>query len=520
MCPNFKLFLYTFDFIGIVPQFRIFKYYSYKSIFSAIISIIITISSIGFSIYSISDYLKFNNPSISYLKRYDNASNNTIFLKDTLFMFRLYRVNQDLNGTGLKFIVYYFSEFTITELNIERCQIGKNINIKFKDDLENKYNDKIKKYYCISSEHGDLPLFSNPGLIKKKKSYINIFIYNDNEDDNNTCLDDYINIDLITENDIIDHDNKKSPVTASSYFYNGLFDCTQYFSIDYRYEFIKYENDDGIFFNNYKNYTAVGMSEIYLKYDYFSGTLGEIIFQQSEKNYPYYKRSYQKVQSLLANIMSIINIMIGVGKAISNILLKKKMNKDIIRSLLNRNIYNENKEHSLIENNRKKSLFNNLNERLINSERKIINKNIIESSSNKDTPNKLFNLFLEKTENRKKIMKIHILKKLNICEIIKSYFCFKDKKCNLINICNDIVMKDLCIERLLGRLYELEKIFNLLSKEELAKLNFYIDKNFSKITYYINEIYKDEKKKKNNKKSKKKSIEVIDKNKDNNTLNN
>ena len=42
--------------------------------------------------------------------------------------------------------------------------------------------------------------------------------------------------------------------------------------------------------------------------------------------------------------MSIINILIVIGKAISNILLQKSMNKDIIRSLLNRNINNEVKE--------------------------------------------------------------------------------------------------------------------------------------------------------------------------------
>jgi len=185
------------------------------------------------------------------------------------------------------------------------------------------------------------------------------------------------------------------------------------------------------------------------------------------------------------------------------------MNKDIVKSLLNRNIYNEIKEHSLIENNKKtKKLFHKLNERIINSERKDINKDITESFNNKDNSNKLFklklsknDLFLEENKKRKKIVKIHIFKKINFFKIIKSYFCFKDKQTNLINICNNLVKKDLCIERILGRLYELEKIFNLLSKEELLKLNLYIDKKFSKISYYINGIYIDEKKKKNNKKN-------------------
>ena len=505
MCSKVKLFLYTFDFIGIVPQFRILKYDSYKSIFSTIISIIITIASIGFAIYSIIDYIKFENPYLSYLIRFDKSLNNTIFLKDTLFMFRFYRIYLNSSETDLNLIGYYFSNFYNIELNIERCQIGKNINIKFKEYVEKKYKDKINKYYCISSEHGNLPLFYNPGLINEEASLINIFALNDNE----TCLDNFINIELITENDIIDHDNKTNPIIASSYFYNGYYDCEEYLYIDYRFEIIRYETDEGYFFNDFKNFSAVWKSEISLKSDYVSASLGEITFQQSENNYYHYKRSYKKIQSLLADIMSVINILIIVGKTISNILLQKKMNKDIVKSLLNRNIYNEIKEHSLIENNKKsKKLFNNINKRVINSERKDINKDITESSNNRDNSNKLFqlklsknDLSLEEIKKRKNIVKIDILKKINFFNIIESYFCFKNKKVNLINMCNNFVMKDLCVERILVRIYELEKIFSLLSKEELSKLNLYIDKKISRITYYINGIYIDEKKKKNNKKS-------------------
>ena len=501
MCSNAKLFFYSFDFIGIVPQFRIFKYDSYKSIFSTIISIIITISSIVFTIYSIIDYIKFNNPSISYLIRFDNSLNNTIFLKDTLFMFRFYRVYFNSSESDLNSLGHYYSNFKNIDLNIERCQIGKNINIKFKEYLEKNYKDQINKYYCISSDHGNLPLFYNPGLLNDEKSLININVLND--DDN--CFDYYIAIDLITENDRNEHDNKTNPIVVSSYSYTGYYDYDEYFYIDYRFEYIRYETDNGYFFNNFKNFSGVGMSDISLKNDYVSSSLGEITFQQSEKKYSHYKRSYEKIQSLLSDITSVINFLIVVGKAISNILLQKKMNKDIVKSLLNRNIYNEIKEHSLIENNKKtKKLFNNANKRVINSERKDINKDITEISNNKDNSNKLFqiklsknDLFLEekkKKTKRKKNVKINILKKINFFNIIKSYFCCKDKKTNLINMCNNLVMKDLRVERVLGRLYELEKIFNLLSKEELSKLNFYIDEQFSRISYYINGIYIDEKK--------------------------
>ena len=80
-------------------------------------------------------------------------------------------------------------------------------------------------------------------------------------------------------------------------------------------------------------------------------------------------------------------------------------------------------------------------------------------------------------------------------------------------------MKDLCVERILGRLYELEKIFNLLSKEELSKLNLYTDKKYSKVSKIINEIYIEIMKNNNNKNSNKANIEMIDKNKEDNILN-
>ena len=110
------------------------------------------------------------------------------------------------------------------------------------------------------------------------------------------------------------------------------------------------------------------------------------------------------------------------------------MNKDIIRSLLNRNINNEVKENSLIENNRiKKKLFNNLNERVINSERKKINKIFSGRSNNINNSNKFFdlpknNLFLEENINRKKMITTHILKKINFFMLLKVIFVSKIKK--------------------------------------------------------------------------------------------
>ena len=71
-----------------------------------------------------------------------------------------------------------------------------------------------------------------------------------------------------------------------------------------------------------------------------------------------------------------------------------------------------------------------------------------------------------------KINNKHI-EKVNYFHILKSYFCFKDKKTVMINLCNDIIIEDMSIERILERFYNLEKLnhHNLNIKKEKLKIN-------------------------------------------------
>ena len=523
MNKKIKLLLYYFDFTGVTPQFRILNYDSYRSIFSSILSILIILFSINFSIISFLDYLKFNNPSVSYMKRVDFESNSTFLLKDTLFMFKALGFTF---GSEVKFNYlgyYFFDDYQTIELNLEVCEIGKNINVKFKDLLIKNLNTSINTYYCISAEHGNLPLYYNPAKINEI-SYLSIEIYF-NSTENNFDDEDSLYLyrfELITENNIIDHYNKNNPLRISPYFFKSeIYPSSIFLSVDYKYEYIRYETDYGYFFQNPKYLTAAGLSDVYYDVYYYQNNvekdvnnlIGTITYKQSERNYSHYKRSYQKVQSLLADIMSIINILIGVSKLISSILLQKKMSKDIIKSLINESNNNiENKNHSLIETNYKeKKIFKDIRERAVNSERNNINKELFEKSNIKDKSNNILNnkLLFEKKETKRNVrkkQKENILNNINFLDVIKSYFCSKTKKLKLINICHDLVMKELCLDRFLYRLYELEKLFSLLSKEEHFQLKLKKDKKLNDITHYISKIVKEEKKKV---KKKNKNIEKI-----------
>ena len=80
------------------------------------------------------------------------------------------------------------------------------------------------------------------------------------------------------------------------------------------------------------------------------------------------------------------------------------------------------------------------------------------------------------------------MKNLKINSIIKSFFCCKDKKTKIINLCEDIVEKDICIERILKRLYLIENEFDILK-----------NKNFFEIQNIIDNISKESNEKNNNK---------------------
>ena len=81
--------LYNFDLIGPSPQLYIFNNNRYKTFFSFIISLIIILFSVFFTIFSLVQYFKFESPIISYTKGNEKSAKREFLLKDTFLMFQL-----------------------------------------------------------------------------------------------------------------------------------------------------------------------------------------------------------------------------------------------------------------------------------------------------------------------------------------------------------------------------------------------------------------------------------------------
>ena len=124
MLEKMKSCLFLFDFMGLYPNLRILNNDNYKSTISSSISILIILLSLLFSVYSIIEYLN-QNPTISYYKSVDNEVNKTIKLSDTFIMLNI-TTNTPVNFDN---IAYYMSDYIYKVIEVEPCELGKNIDL-------------------------------------------------------------------------------------------------------------------------------------------------------------------------------------------------------------------------------------------------------------------------------------------------------------------------------------------------------------------------------------------------------
>ena len=519
MVEDITSFLHLFNLIGKNPHLFIFSKYRNKSILSSIISIIIILCSIAFSIYSILDYLKFKNPNISFSKGNDEETNRNFFKKDFLLMFQL------IDTTSLKplnnSIGYYLGEFIIyynngtniyTRLDIETCEIGKNIDKKYENFVNDKsnYGRKIEDFYCINSEFENISLFYDP---KVGFSTITLYIIFQN---NTIYTPEKIQSLITTENNIINNFDRNNPINKGYMFQiTSAYSSIEYTRVNYNFQYLQYESDEGFLFPKTRTLYGMSFSDITSyrnKQDINNVTqrfgeiknsiIGTIEFAINKSTFDNYKRIYQRLQSLLAEIMSVISLLFEIGRQLSNFLGDKQMSLNIIEYLINKNEAQSKKNRRkliVIKNKSKESSIKKISSEILDKSNNLhnsINNNEIKLNSNN-------NKLLKKGKINNVDEKNKILKEINYFHIIKSFFCFKDKNIQFIIFCNNIIKQDMSVERILERFYIMENIHHYFSNEEKGNLRQIKSKRSFEIDKKLDDFF-DEIKKKNNLKIKNK----------------
>ena len=349
MLEKFRNILYAIDLISIKPELYIFKDNKYKSLLSSILSFLILLCSIAFGLYSLIEYLKYNSPNVVYSKANDLTTKRVINLKDIFLMFQIVE-NANFYNNIDKSIAYYEAEYysyyynrtySVIPLEISNCESGNYID----ENLINliKLNDReVEDFYCIKPKRDDLELFYFPNV-----GFGNLNIYTKiNKNDKYTP--EQIQSLIVSENDLIDHYDKENTITKNyAHHLTRGYSSSEYTNIDYNIQFIRYETDDGPIFKNSKIEKGISFSDITfsknrnyfdLKKDfenYNSSRIGIITIEINQSYFDNYKRTYERLQGLLAEIMSVVNLLLQIGNIISNFLCKKRMCKDIMNNLLN-----------------------------------------------------------------------------------------------------------------------------------------------------------------------------------------
>ena len=507
---------YKIDFLSLIPTLRIFSNNNYKTNWGVFVSLISLFISICFFIYSFKDFLKFNNPNIISIKESSTSIKRTINLNETLLLFKItdfydsYKSYIDYDPKEIKFFLsavlteyFYDNSKNSTEYSflLEKCELGKTINLNLKEKIEEfeKYTDEsYTDYYCINAnENLELYYYPNYGYNELK---IYTFISNDTF---NTHYS--VKSKIIVADDTINNYNRSFPIIRGfKEFSSSKFEKKTYSLVNIDLDFFKYESDNSIFIEtNTKNYSGVSFGDSYTQllvegekydlipnYDFFDNKETYLLAAEQyikigqKKYFDSYKRSYTKIQSFIAEVKSIIDIVISACTFLTNIVSKKKMKIDIIISLLKKKFNIKSRHFANYKSIGEYSdIYNEIN--LINdtasesknsSDRKILIQNNLNNSLKllKSQDQKTSERLFEKVCFKNKIsnaLNEKILEKITICDILRSYLCCcKNWRINLVNSCVDIANKELCIDRILNRLLKLEKMYYLSNDDLKAKI--------------------------------------------------
>ena len=380
------------DLLGPTPSLTIFKDNRYKSLKSAIISILGIIGIIAFSVYSIYDFFMFNNPSIIYFKDNTQAKKMTINLNDILFMFRLNEDDSKIQFDGH----LNYKDGTNKNISFEKCELGKNIDRKH-EELIKKFDNKSERnhthYYCISKNDSNITI-SNDKLEGENYIMITIFKYIfDDYSPSHSYNGKYIS--YVIQSDSINHFDRNNPLkkdyaigdtkvfTDSEIIYPVIFlnsieyetDDGAFFSNNKIYKGIEFSNQQDKMPKNYKNLipkevnkslrsldsndfnVTIRTSPSIIEENSLIDVMGLIFLKINGQYLERYKRIYPKLQSLIADIISTIQLILLVYEFLTNNLYSNKIRVEIIKSILKDyddgemkiNLEKENKENNKAE---------------------------------------------------------------------------------------------------------------------------------------------------------------------------
>ena len=123
--------------------------------------------------------------------------------------------------------------FGANDISIENCQLGKNIDIKYKEFFNDKYKfgRNIEYLYYLNLNSNISALLYNPNIGSNSLD-IHIVLYN-----NSNYVLEKLQTLILSVSNLIDHNNKENPI--SKYYihqFTGRFNSLEYSRINFNFK--------------------------------------------------------------------------------------------------------------------------------------------------------------------------------------------------------------------------------------------------------------------------------------------
>jgi hypothetical protein len=340
--------LNNLDILSIKPSLYIKSQTRYKSHYGAFLTVLCSLAILTLALFFMINFINKTDLNVIWYKESANFS-PFIDLNQKILMFRFRDINLNKIDPRIASIqATYWSfhstgNYTTYYLDLEPCSTDKHF-----PDYPELINFNASTFQCIKqSENNNFTLWSNPA--SKTRAFFNIYLVScKNTTDRDTCYSqDIIDSKLKSTNmffdyymsmHAIDHYDPEAPLKDA--IHSTTYKITYDFFFTY-YEYYKnivYTSDDGKVFENKKTYNGFEYDEINT-YNVISlrestktiidGSFTIFQIMINDRYSDSYRRTYPKLQSIIANIAGVLEVIWFVGRLTIELITPAMMYLDI-----------------------------------------------------------------------------------------------------------------------------------------------------------------------------------------------
>jgi hypothetical protein len=378
------------DFMSVEAKLYIKGKDRYKTKFGFLMSILSFISICVLSCFFLKFYIEKVDVNVLFLKE---SKKEALYMDLNFkpFFFRLIDIDgKDVDPRLVSFTIRYFfftqEGYSWKTLETEACKFEKHLpDAKYKEMFKNV---QFESHTCIENDKYNLNITDDP--INNIMYYFNLYVSECNNStlNNNSCYPREIIKDYVSTSNIyfsyyfpdfkVDHYNTTSPLKETFTWIEKKIYHDMFYGYNENFKVVNYTSDEGTVMQDLKSWTLFGRDEsssvdIALKSTVtVPNTLSVFTLSLVSGKVDYYKRTYPKIQSVVANIGGVLKFIMTISSFLSQYISSQMLGIE----LSNNFIYDKDKEGNKSSKGMEVTSFNNLKSYRPSSTATIFNKNL------------------------------------------------------------------------------------------------------------------------------------------------